>query len=186
MLTRLLQFSLSQRLFMLLLVAAVAAGGWLAFTKLPIDAFPEVSPVQVKIVFKAPGMTPEEVETRISVPIEVEMLGIPHQESLRSTNKYGIADITLKFADGTDIYWARQQVAERLNNIMGDLPAGMTGGITPITTPLGEIFMFTIERRGRCQCAGWRGPRSGSRSRLAEDGCQRGDAGSAAAGDCRQ
>ena len=66
MLTRLLQFSLSQRLFMLLLVAAVAAGGWLAFTKLPIDAFPEVSPVQVKIVFKAPGMTPEEVETRIS------------------------------------------------------------------------------------------------------------------------
>ena len=145
MLTRLLQFSLSQRLFMLLLVAAVAAGGWLAFTKLPIDAFPEVSPVQVKIVFKAPGMTPEEVETRISVPIEVEMLGIPHQESLRSTNKYGIADITLKFADGTDIYWARQQVAERLNNIMGDLPAGMTGGITPITTPLGEIFMFTIE-----------------------------------------
>jgi cobalt-zinc-cadmium resistance protein CzcA len=126
-------------------VAAVAAGGWLAFTKLPIDAFPEVSPVQVKIVFKAPGMTPEEVETRISVPIEVEMLGIPHQESLRSTNKYGIADITLKFADGTDIYWARQQVAERLNNIMGDLPAGMTGGITPITTPLGEIFMFTIE-----------------------------------------
>ena len=145
MLTRLLQFSLSQRLFMLLLVAAVAAGGWLAFTKLPIDAFPEVSPVQVKIVFKAPGMTPEEVETRISVPIEVEMLGIPHQESLRSTNKYGIADITLKFADGTDIYWARQQVAERLNYIMGDLPAGMTGGITPITTPLGEIFMFTIE-----------------------------------------
>jgi len=145
MLIRLLQFSLSQRLFMLLLVVVVAGGGWLAFTTLPIDAFPEVSPVQVKIVYKAPGMTPEEVETRIAVPIEVEMLGIPHQESLRSTNKYGIADITLKFADGTDIYWARQQVAERLNNILGDLPTGMTGGITPITTPLGEIFMFTIE-----------------------------------------
>lgn len=145
MLIRLLQFSLSQRLFMLLMVVVVAAGGWLAFTKLPIDAFPEVSPVQVKIVFKAPGMTPEEVETRIAVPIEVEMLGIPHQEMLRSTNKYGIADITLKFTDGTDIYWARQQVAERLNNIQDDLPAGITGGITPITTPLGEIFMFTIE-----------------------------------------
>ena len=117
MLIRLLQFSLLQRLFMLLMVVVVAAGGWLAFTKLPIDAFPEVSPVQVKIVFKAPGMTPEEVETRIAVPIDVERLGIPHQEMLRSTNKYGIADITLKFTDGTDIYWARQQVADRARHL---------------------------------------------------------------------
>ena len=145
MLTRLIQFSLSQRLFMLLLAILIGASGWYAFSRLPIDAFPEVTPVQVKIVFKAPGMTPEEVESRIAMPIEVEMLGIPKQEMLRSTNKYGISDITLKFADGTDIYWARQQVAERLNNIMADLPSGISGGIAPITTPLGEISQFTIE-----------------------------------------
>jgi cobalt-zinc-cadmium resistance protein CzcA len=123
MLARLIQFSLSQRLFILLASLIVGGAGVLAYRGLPIDAFPDVASTLVKIIMKAPGMTPEEVETRISVPIEVEMLGIPHQESLRSTNKYGIADITLKFADGTDIYWARQQVAERLNNIMGDLPA---------------------------------------------------------------
>lgn len=145
MLHRLIQFSLSQRLFILLMGLAVAAGGWYAFLGLPIDAFPEVSPVQVKVIFKAPGMTPEEVENRIAVPIEVEMLGIPHQEMLRSTSKYAIVDITIKFSDGTDIYWARQQVSERLNNIMGDLPAGISGGMAPITTPLGEIFQFTIE-----------------------------------------
>lgn len=145
MLERLIQFSLAQRLFILLLGFAVAAGGWFAFSGLPIDAFPEVSPVQVKVIFKAPGMTPEEVESRIAVPVEVEMLGIPHQKMLRSTSKYAIADITINFADGTDIYWARQQVSERLNNILGDLPKGVSGGMAPITTPLGEIFQFSIE-----------------------------------------
>ena len=86
MLIRLLQFSLSQRLFMLLMVVVVAAGGWLAFTKLPIDAFPEVSPVQVKIVFKAPGMTPEEVESRVITPLEMELLSVPRGVMLRSTH----------------------------------------------------------------------------------------------------
>ncbi len=145
MLKHLIQFSLSQRLLLLLMAIFLAAGGWYAFAKLPIDAFPEVSPAQVKIIMKAPGMTPEEVEARIAVPIEVEMLGIPHQVLLRSTNKYGLVDITINFEDGTDIYWARQQVSERLGNIMADLPPGISGGMAPITTPLGEMFMFTIE-----------------------------------------
>src|SRR5215210_7917825 len=143
MLSRLIQFSLSQRLFVLLLTLVVAGAGWVAFKQLPIDAFPDVSSTQVKIIMKAPGMTPEEIESRIAVPIEVEMLGIPRQRILRSVTKYGLVDVTVDFQDGTDLYWARQQVAERLNNIVGDLPAGISGGIAPITTPLGEMFMFT-------------------------------------------
>jgi cobalt-zinc-cadmium resistance protein CzcA len=119
-----------------------------SFTNLPIDAFPDVSSTQVKIIMKAPGMTPEEIETRIAIPIEVEMLGIPKQRILRSVAKYGIVDVTVDFDDGTDIYWARQQVAERLAGIAGDLPGGISGGMAPITTPLGEMFMFTVEAEG--------------------------------------
>jgi cobalt-zinc-cadmium resistance protein CzcA len=97
---------------------------------------------------KAPGMTPAEVESRIALPIEVEMLGIPKQRMLRSVSKYGIADVTIDFEDGTDIYWARQQVSERLAGISGDLPEGISGGMAPITTPLGEMFQFTVEGEG--------------------------------------
>jgi len=142
---RLIQFALSQRLFMLLLAVLLAGAGWYAFRTLPIDAFPDVSSTQVKIIMKAPGMTPEEIESRIAIPIEVEMLGIPKQRILRSVTKYGLVDVTIDFQDGTDIYWARQQVGERLNGILGDLPAGITGGMAPVTTPLGEMYMFTVE-----------------------------------------
>lgn len=145
MLARLVEFALTQRLLMLLLMLLLIAGGSYAFKGLPIDAFPDVSSTQVKVIIKAPGMTPEEIEARITAPIEVEMLGIPNQKILRSVTKYGLTDITLDFMDGTDIYWARQQVAERYNNITGDLPPGISGGLAPITTPLGEMFMFNIE-----------------------------------------
>ena len=145
MLSRLIAFSLSQRLLMGILSLALLAAGVMALRNLPIDAFPDVSTTQVKIILKAPGMTPAEVEARIVAPIEQELLGIPHQVMLRSQSKYAIADITLDFADGTDIYWARQQVSERLSGVMGDLPAGLAGGLAPITTPLGEMFMFTVD-----------------------------------------
>ncbi|HTH60719.1 MAG TPA: CusA/CzcA family heavy metal efflux RND transporter [Paraburkholderia sp.] len=145
MLTRLAQFALSQRLFVLLGTALLAGFGWYAFRNLPIDAFPDVSGTQVKVIMKAPGMTPEEVENRIAAPIEIEMLGIPHQKMLRSTSKYGIVDVTIDFDDGTDIYWARQQVSERLAGIQADLPPGLAGGMAPITTPLGEMYQFTVE-----------------------------------------
>src|SRR5829696_6291133 len=148
MLTRLVQFALAQRTFVMLCTALLAGLGWYAFRNLPIDAFPDVSSTQVKIIMKAPGMTPEEVEVRIARPIEVEMLGIPQQRMLRSVSKYGLVDVTVDFHDGTDIYWARQQVAERLNNITADLPAGISGGMAPVTTPLGEMFMFTVEAPG--------------------------------------
>ena len=148
MLSRLVQFSLSQRLFILLSTLIVAGAGWYAYRGLPIDAFPDVSSTQVKIIMKAPGMTPEEVETRIAVPIEVEMLGIPKTKILRSVTKYGLVDVTIDFEDGTDIYWARQQVSERLGGLTGSLPDGIAGGMAPITTPLGEMFMFTVEGEG--------------------------------------
>ncbi|MCK5189154.1 MAG: efflux RND transporter permease subunit, partial [Methylococcales bacterium] len=96
-------------------------------------------------IVKANGMTPEEVEASITAPIEVELLGIPHQTMLRSLAKYALTDITVDFEEGTDIFWARQQVAERLNTLWGDLPSGIEGGIAPMTTPLGEMFMFAIE-----------------------------------------
>lgn len=145
MLQAIIQFALTQRLLIMLATLILAIAGWKAFQKLPIDAFPDVSTTQVKIIIKAPGMTPEEVETRITAPIEVEMLGIPKQSMLRSMSKYALADITVDFKDGTDIYWARQQVSERLNAIWSELPADIGGGIAPMTTPLGEMFMFTIE-----------------------------------------
>lgn len=145
MLARLIEFSLTQRVLTLALMALLMAFGVRAYFGLPIDAFPDVSTTQVKLILKAPGMTPEEVEARIATPIEMEMLGIPHQSLLRSVSKYALTDITIDFEEGTDIYWARSQVAERLNGVLGDLPEGVTGGLAPITTPLGEMFMFTVE-----------------------------------------
>ena len=145
MLARLIQFALAQRLLMLVLTVLLIGVGSYAFHELPIDAFPDVSTTQVKIIIKAAGMTPEEVESRITAPIEVEMLGIPNQTMLRAVAKYALTDITVDFADGTDIYWARQQVAERLNAIWANLPPDISGGIAPMTTPLGEMFMFTVE-----------------------------------------
>jgi len=148
MLARLIGFALTQRTLMLLAVALLVGGGWYAFRDTPIDAFPDVSTTQVKIIVKAPGMTPEEVEARITAPIEVEVLGIPRMSMLRSVAKYALTDITVDFEEGTDIYWARQQVAERLNAIWADLPEDISGGIAPMTTPLGEMFMFTVQGGG--------------------------------------
>ena len=125
MLERLVAFALSQRLFVALGVLLLIGAGLVMLPSLPIDAFPDVSPVQVKVIMKAPGLTPEEVEQRITVPIELELLGLSNKKILRSTTKYALANITVDFEDGTDIYWARNQVSERLSNIARDLPEGV-------------------------------------------------------------
>lgn len=145
MFNRIVEFSLTQRLLVLMATLLLIGAGIAAFQALPIDAFPDVSTPQVKIIVKAPGMTPEEVEARVSVPLEQELLGIPKEKVLRATAKYALADITIDFDEGTDVYWARQQVAERFANVAKDFPAGVSGGLAPLTTPLGEMFMFTIE-----------------------------------------
>lgn len=143
--SRLIALALSQRLLTSLLAVVLLVSGLWAFQGLPIDAFPDVSSTQVKIILKAPGMTPSEVESRVTRIVEQEMLGIPHQAVLRSQSKYAIADITIDFDEGTDIYWARQQVSERLGSVLAGMPSDITGGMAPITTPLGEMFMFTVE-----------------------------------------
>ena len=145
MLSQIIQFALSQRLMTGLFAILLAAFGINSLVNLPIDAFPDISPTQVKIIIKSPGMTPEEVESLITQPIEVELLGIPQKSILRSISKYALSSITLDFEEGTDIYWARQQVAERINSIWGDLPGEISGGLAPMSTPLGDMFMFTVE-----------------------------------------
>ncbi len=148
MIAALIRFSLTQRLMLLLLAAALVAAGVWAFRTLPIDAFPDITSPQVQVIAKAPGMAPSEVETRITFPLEMEMQGLPRQTVLRSTTKYALAVIVLDFEDGTDIYWARSQVAERLNQVRASLPANAEVGLAPITTPLSELYMYRIEGGG--------------------------------------
>ena len=148
MIAALLRFVLVQRLMVLLLAVALVAGGVWAFRTLPIDAFPDIYTPQVQVVVNAPGMTPEEVESRVTFPIEIELQGLPNQTALRSLNKYALGLVSVWFEDGTDIYWARQQVAERLNQVRGSLPPGLEPVLAPITTPLGEIYMYRIEGGG--------------------------------------
>jgi cobalt-zinc-cadmium resistance protein CzcA len=145
MLRKLIEAALAWRMAVLGLAVLLGIGGAWSFVNLPIDAFPDISSTQVKVILKAPGMTPEEVESRVIAPIEQEMLGIPHQTILRSVAKYAIADVTINFDDRTDVYWARNQVGERLSGVMGNLPSTVTGGMAPISTPLSDMYMFTLE-----------------------------------------
>jgi len=145
MLNLLIKFSLTQRLFVSVFAFLIMFIGVKSWLEIPVDAFPEISPTQVKIVLKLPGMNALEIESQVTRVIETELLGIPAQEMLRSTTKYSITDITIDFKDGTDIYWARQQVNERLVNILPTLPANISGGMAPMSTPLSEVFMFTVD-----------------------------------------
>lgn len=148
MINSLIRFALVQRLMMLLLALGLAGAGVWAFKTLPIDAFPEISSPQVQVIIKAPGLSPTEVESRITFPVEVAMQGLPRQTVLRSTTKYALSIIVIDFEDGTDIYWARQQVTERLSQVWAELPPGVEGGLGPITTPLGEGYMYRVEGEG--------------------------------------
>ena len=148
MFEQLIRVGLRFRNLTLGMAVALALAGLHAWLNLPIDAFPDISPTQAKVILKIPGMTPEEVEQRVVKPIEQELLSIPNKRVVRSISKYGIADITIDFDEGVDLYWARQQVTERLAGVLRDLPAGVAGGLAPITTPLSEIYMFTLEGEG--------------------------------------
>jgi len=144
MISAILRFSLIQRLMVVLITLGISAAGVWSFKNLPIDAFPDISSPQVQIIIKAPGMSPTEVEQRITFPVETEMQGIPGQKVLRSTTKYALSVIVVDFEDSVDIYHARNLVNERLNQVWASLPAGVEGGLAPITTPLGEIYMYQI------------------------------------------
>ncbi|GBG00996.1 cation transporter [Azospira sp. I13] len=143
MLERLVTFALAQRLFVIVGVLVLLAAGGYAVMNLPIEAFPDVQDVQVNIVTQAPGLAPEEVERSISLPIEREMNGVPRMTQLRSVSITGLSIVTLTFADNTDDYFARQQVTEKLQNVV--LPPGAQPGLAPLTTAVGEIYRYVFE-----------------------------------------
>ena len=143
MIDRLITFALHQRVFVLVLVTALVAFGWRALSNLPIEAFPDVQDVQVQIVTQLPGLAPEEVERSVTLPIEREMSGVPRQAQLRSVSITGLSIVTLTFAEGTDDYFARQQVLEKLGNVT--LPAGVQPVLAPLSTAVGEIYRYVLD-----------------------------------------
>jgi len=145
MLERVLAFSVRQRwLVLLAAVAAALAGAW-SLTKLPIDAVPDVTNVQVQVNAIAPALTPIEIEKQVTFPIETALAGTPGLETTRSFSRNGFAQVTVVFTDRTDIYFARQQVAERLNEAKTNLPPGVELRMGPISTGLGEIYWWSVE-----------------------------------------
>jgi len=145
MIEKLLQFAIARRGLVMVLALVMAALGVHNYTRLPIDAVPDITNVQVIVNVPAPGYTPLEAEQRVSFPMETAMSGLPKLSYTRSLARYGLAQVTVVFEDGTDIYFARQQVAERMNAARSQLPEGLEPTMGPIATGLGEIFMFTVD-----------------------------------------
>jgi cobalt-zinc-cadmium resistance protein CzcA len=143
MLNKLIEFVLTQRVFVLVMTAALCAFGYRAVSNLPIEAFPDVQDVQVLIVTQYPGQAPEEVERNVTLPIEREMSGVPRQTQLRSVTISGLSVVTLTFEDGTDDYFARQQVLEKLQNVT--LPVGLQPALAPLSTAVGEVYRYVVE-----------------------------------------
>ncbi len=145
MLGRIIGFSIRQRWFVLGITLLLGAIGVYSFTQLPIDAVPDITNVQVQVNTEATGFSPQEAEQRITVPVETALAGLPSLDYTRSISRYGLSQVTVVFKDGTDIYFARQQVSERLQSAKGQLPPGIEPEMGPLATGLGEIFMFAIE-----------------------------------------
>ncbi|PXX42046.1 efflux RND transporter permease subunit [Undibacterium pigrum] len=147
MFEKIIQFSITQRWLVIMLTLALAALGIFSYQRLPIDAVPDITNVQVQVNTVAPGYSPLEAEQRISFPIETVMAGLPNLQQTRSLSRYGLSQVTIIFKDGTDIYFARQLVNERIQEAKGKLPAGIEPGMGPISTGLGEIVMWTVESK---------------------------------------
>ncbi len=143
MLEKLVTFALQQRVFVIAAALVLAIGGWFAWKNLPVEAFPDVQDVQVLVVTQYAGQAPEEVERSISLPIEREMNGVARLTQLRSVSISGLSVVTVTFADGTDDYFARQQVLEKLQNVT--LPAGVTPTLAPLTSAVGEVYRYVVE-----------------------------------------
>ncbi|WP_431484629.1 CusA/CzcA family heavy metal efflux RND transporter [Pseudomonas solani] len=145
MFERIIQFAIEQRIIVLLLVLAMAGLGVASYQKLPIDAVPDITNVQVQINTAAAGFSPLETEQRITFPIETAMAGLPHLKQTRSLSRSGFSQVTVIFEDGTDLYFARQLINERLQVAREQLPEGAEAVMGPISTGLGEIFLWTVE-----------------------------------------
>src|SRR5205814_500185 len=145
MIERLIDFSIRRRWLVLIGVLAMAGLGLWNYARLTIDAVPELTNVQVQINTAAPGFSPLETEQRITFPVETAMAGLPHLDFTRSLSRYGLSQVTVIFKDGTGIYFARQLISQRIATIKGELPPGTTIEIGPISTALGEIYMWSVE-----------------------------------------
>jgi cobalt-zinc-cadmium resistance protein CzcA len=145
MLDKIIKFSIENAWIVFLACLALVGVGIYNYQRLPIDAVPDITNVQVQINTEAPGFSPLEVEQRITFPIETVMAGLPHLDYTRSLSKYGLSQVTVAFNDGTDIYFARPLISEKLQEIKNKLPLGLTPVMGPITTGLGEIFMYVVK-----------------------------------------
>ena len=145
MIERIIQASIQRGWLVMLLVLGVAAVGLWSYQRLPIDAVPDITNVQVQINTEAPGYTPLEAEQRVTFLVETAMSGLPRLEYTRSLSRYGLSQVTVVFEDGTDIYFARQLVSERVQAVKSQLPAGIEPQMGPIATGLGEIFLYTVD-----------------------------------------
>lgn len=154
MLDAILSFAIRQRWLVMIGVLVMAAFGAWNFTRLPIDAVPDITNVQIQINSRAPGYSPLEVEQRITFPVETAMGGLPHLDSTRSQSRYGLSQVTVIFKDGTDIYFARQLVNERIQQVKDQLPVGIETAMGPVSTGLGEIYLFTVEATPGARKAG--------------------------------
>jgi cobalt-zinc-cadmium resistance protein CzcA len=146
MITSMIRAALGQRLIIVVLALVLCAFGLREATKLSVDAFPDVTNVQVQIATEAPGRSPEEIERFVTVPLEIAVTGLPGLVEMRSLNKSGLSIITLVFTDKTDVYFARQLVTERLIEVSPRMPAGITPVLGPVSTGLGEVYQYTLER----------------------------------------
>ena len=146
MITSMIRAALSQRLIVVVLALVLCAFGLREATRLSVDAFPDVTNVQVQIATEAPGRSPEEIERFVTVPLEIAITGLPGLVEMRSLNKSGLSIITLVFTDKTDVYFARQLVTERLIEVAPRMPAGITPVLGPVSTGLGEVYQYTLER----------------------------------------
>ncbi len=146
-----LAFSIRQRWLVMFVVLGIAAFGAWSFTRLPIDAVPDITNVQVQINSTATGYSPLEIEQRITFPIETAMGGLPQLEYTRSLSRYGLSQVTVVFHDGTDIYFARQLVNERIQQVKDQLPPGVETAMGPVSTGLGEIFQYAVEAQAGCE-----------------------------------
>ncbi len=147
MIHRIVQFALRQRMFVLLLVAFITVGGVISFIHMPVDAYPDLSPPMVEIITQWPGHASEEIERLVTVPTEVEMNGVPRMSVMRSISLYGLSDVILTFDEGTDDYFARQVVFQRLSEVT--YPSGVTPSLAPLASPSGLVYRYVIESPDR-------------------------------------
>jgi cobalt-zinc-cadmium resistance protein CzcA len=147
MIHHVVQFALRQRFLVLMLALLVVVGGTLAFGRMPVDAYPDLSPPMVEVISQWPGHAAEEVERLVTLPIEIQMNGVPHLEYLRSISLYGLSDVRMTFQESTDAYFARQVVFERLSG--APVPSGVTPGLSPLFSPSGLVYRYVIESPDR-------------------------------------